>query len=295
MRFTPARFLRGLLRARPASRSPATPEGVRIYAVGDIHGRLDLLDDLLAQIDADRARSPAARVVEVYLGDYIDRGPDSRGVIARLVERSLSREAVFLRGNHEHMLARFLEDAEVLADWQHSGAHQTLQSFGIRPPFRADAPQREAMRQALLRAMTPTEKAFLAALKLHFTCGDFLFVHAGLRPGIPLEQQDPEDLMMIREEFLLYRGSHDGFVVHGHTPVSRPETHPGRLNIDTGAFASGCLTCARLDAQGLMFMQGSASGATRRLARTAPVTTATARPPRLSAAHPSPLTPGVHP
>src|SRR5262245_16099897 len=188
----------------PASgkiRHARAPDGVRIYAVGDVHGRADLLDQLLARIDADLAASPVARPIEVFIGDYIDRGPDSRAVLDRLVARGRARETIFLKGNHEAYLTRFLADPAILAEWQRYGAFDTRISYQLEPPLAGDVREQDRLAAALGRALPDSHRGFLARLKLSYTCGDYYFAHAGVRPGVPLARQREEDLLWIREEF----------------------------------------------------------------------------------------------
>jgi len=231
----------------------ALPPGVRVYAVGDIHGRSDLLADIIDRIDSDIQRRPIERAVEVYLGDYIDRGPDSKGVIDQLAIRMVRRGAICLRGNHESFLEEFLVNPEILPHWVQLGGLQTLASYGISQGT-LDVATRSAMQRSLQLALPRTHQLFLQCLRNTFCCGDFLFVHAGIRPGIPLNQQDTHDLIWIREEFLMSDQSHDKIVVHGHTPVAHPEIRHNRINIDTGAWRSGVLTCMAIEASTVLVL-----------------------------------------
>ena len=233
------------LRKKPR---PRIPDDVRIYATGDIHGCVDLLDRLFKRIDADLAKNPAPHNIEVFLGDYLDRGPASREVLDRLVERKRTHQTVFLKGNHEILLADFLSNPTVLADWQRIGGLETLLSYGIRPSINADGATQAQLATAFSQALPEGHRRFLGDLKISFTCGDYFFVHAGVRPGIPLEKQREEDLLWIRQEFLLCEDDFSKIIVHGHTPVLQPEIRPNRINIDTGAYATGRLTCLILEA-----------------------------------------------
>lgn len=219
---------------------PRVPPRTRVYAIGDIHGRLDLLRDLRAQIVADAHSANAADNVIIYLGDYVDRGPDSAGVLDLLIDAPLAGfRSVHLRGNHEEMLLGCLRDAERAArPWVNNGGAQTLQSYGV-----AAGGVPAEVRAAFARALPPRHLAFLDGLPLHHAEGDYLFVHAGIRPGIPLARQAAPDLLWIRDLFLQSPADHGMVVVHGHTPVPEPEIRPNRIGIDTGAFASGRLTC----------------------------------------------------
>jgi len=234
-------------------RSAAVPDDIRIYAVGDVHGRADLLRRLLSRIDRDLAARPISRPIEVFLGDYIDRGPASRQVIECLIERGLSRETVCLKGNHEAFLSECLHDPEVLQVWQKFGGIQTLLSYGIVPKPDFDPTEQTRVAHALAEALPQSHHRFLAALQSRFLCGDYLFVHAGIRPGVSLEEQKDEDLLWIRDEFLSSEDDFGKIVVHGHTPVDRPDVHPNRINIDTGAYATGRLTCLVIEQDTIAF------------------------------------------
>ncbi len=226
---------------------PVLPPGLRVYAVGDIHGRLDLLEKVTARIDADLSQSPSAEAVEIYLGDYIDRGPASREVVDRLIWRGLERKAVFLKGNHETYVPRFLDDPAVLAEWRTYGGLATLMSYGLKPSINASEAEQAELARALRSAIPNSHQRFLGDLKTAVSYGDFLFVHAGIRPRVPLAQQREEDLLWIRDDFLHCQDEFEKVVVHGHTPVRDPDIRPNRINIDTGAYATGKLTCIRIE------------------------------------------------
>jgi serine/threonine protein phosphatase 1 len=230
------------------------PDGIRIYAIGDIHGRADLLDQMLNRIDADLTKNPVSFEIEVFLGDYIDRGPDSRQVLDRLVARSRTRQMVFLKGNHETYLADFVNNPPILDDWQRIGGLETLMSYGITPSINANTAAQVRLAAAFDQVLPESHRRFLGSLKTSFTCGDFYFVHAGVRPGIPLGKQREEDLLWIRNEFLLCEQEFSKIVVHGHTPVRQPDFRPNRINIDTGAYATGNLTCLILEDDTMRFV-----------------------------------------
>ncbi|MBM3489303.1 MAG: serine/threonine protein phosphatase [Alphaproteobacteria bacterium] len=241
----------------PFRRTPAEPEaslpaGRRLYAVGDIHGRLDLLEDMLALIAADRALHPSGDCGMVFLGDYVDRGSDSRGVVERL--RGLAGETpapIFLMGNHEAMLLHFLEQGQGGFNWLYNGGAATLLSYGVAWPATADGESGMApVRSALAAALPTAHREFLSALRLWHGEGDYLFVHAGVRPGVPLAEQSAEDLLWIREEFLDHDGPLPQVVVHGHTIARKVELRRHRIGIDTGAYHSGRLTCLVLEGSG---------------------------------------------
>lgn len=230
-----------LFRSRPPKNKPMLPEGVRIFAISDIHGCSHLLQPMLRVIDADVAHSRPRHAIEVFMGDYIDRGPDTRSTLDILVERSRRGNAVFLKGNHEAFLVRVFEDPSLFEDWIHIGGAQTLMSYGLAPPdLKRDDPA--SILRDLIRAMPGEHLEFLDDLRLSYTCGDFFFVHAGVRPGIALAEQSESDLLWIREEFLRSQEQFSKYIVHGHTPVRTAEILANRVNIDTGAYAAGNLT-----------------------------------------------------
>lgn len=223
------------------------PEGRRVYAVGDVHGRLDLLHDLARQITADDAGRLPARTEIILLGDLVDRGPQS----AEVVRFAMNAQPAFanlvtLKGNHESVMLQSLGgDLDMLARWLHVGGRETLESYGVSPAL-IEGDDMAALADAAGSAVPLIERAWLASLPLSLRIGDYLFVHAGVRPGVPLDEQDEEDLLWIRGEFLETRQDLGVTVVHGHTPAKRPEFRAHRIGIDTGAFASGRLTALGL-------------------------------------------------
>lgn len=236
---------------------PATvPSGVRLYAIGDIHGRLDLLTQLLIQIEDDMGPvAPASKLI--FLGDYIDRGKDSKGVLERLMAPLPGDSApVFLMGNHEQVLLSLFDSIEGGAGWLTYGGRDTLLSYGISCPAGNPTPERLTELQKNLIAQFPdTHRAFLSALRPSYTCGDYFFAHAGARPNRPLDQQDTQDLLWIRHEFLDWTGRFDKIVVHGHTISDSPEIHPHRIGLDTGAYATNTLTALVLEGETRRFLQ----------------------------------------
>jgi serine/threonine protein phosphatase 1 len=242
------------LRRRIRTKAPKTPDGVRIYAIGDVHGRADLLAQVLASIDADIAAYPAARVVHVFLGDYIDRGQQSRQVLDMLVARARHHSMVYLKGNHETYVPDFLRDPAVLDQWRHFGGLETLVSYGVTPSINADEKEQRAIAEAFRRALPDGHRRFLSSLKTSFACGDYFFAHAGVRPGVPLSRQHEQDLLWIRDDFLLHEEGFGKIVIHGHTPVNEPDIRPNRINIDTGAYATGRLTCLVLEGEDMAFI-----------------------------------------
>jgi len=231
---------------------PRLPDGVRIYAISDIHGCARLLKQMLQVIDADVARSRPHRAIEIYMGDYIDRGPDSRSTIDLLIGRARRGNAVFLKGNHEAFLGEVFRDPSKLDDWLQVGGAQTLMSYGLSPVPGAQEDERRALMRSLAEAMPPLHREFLGRMRLSFTCGDFFFVHAGVRPGIALSEQRESDLLWIRDEFLQSKINFGKYIVHGHTPVRSAEILPNRANIDTGAYATGNLTLLSIQGSSLL-------------------------------------------
>ena len=240
------------LRLRRTKTQPRLPDGIRVYAVGDIHGRADLLNQMFAVLDADLASSPVRRSIEVYLGDYVDRGPHSGDTLDLLIERSHIREAVCLKGNHEAYLLEVLRDPTKLEEWQQFGGLQTLMSYGIQPSLYPDAAEQIELIRMLIKAMPGRHLKFLRSLKPSFVCGDFFFVHAGVRPGISLKEQEEADLLWIRDDFLESKANFGKYIVHGHTPVREPDIRPNRINIDTGAYATGNLTLLRIQGSSML-------------------------------------------
>jgi serine/threonine protein phosphatase 1 len=236
------------------SRRPRLPDGVRIYAIGDIHGCADLLETLLKRIEAHMWAKPARECIEIFLGDYIDRGPASQDVLDRLVAHKRSYRRVFLKGNHETYINDFVKSPSILQDWQHLGGLETLMSYGMRPAINAKAAEQAQLAADFDRTFPDSHRQFIRHLKSSFTCGDFFFVHAGVRPGVALEKQREEDLLWIREDFLLCEHDFGKVVVHGHTPVLQPDIRHNRINIDTGAYATGRLTCLVLEGDELDFI-----------------------------------------
>jgi serine/threonine protein phosphatase 1 len=242
----------GLTRRSLEHIKPRLPEGVRVYAVGDIHGRADLLQSLFNVIDVDLDRSTPERAIQVFLGDYVDRGPQSRAVLDLLIKRSQTHETVCLKGNHEVFLLDVLKDPAKLQNWRHYGGLLTLMSYGVTPTINPTPEQQIEFIEGLKRALPPEHLAFIEQLPTSFTCGDFFFVHAGVRPGVSLDKQQEQDLLWIREEFLNSDERFDKYIVHGHTPVSAPDVRPNRINIDTGAYATGNLTLLTIQGDRLL-------------------------------------------
>jgi len=219
---------------------------IRLYVIGDIHGRLDLLERIIELVNLD-IKDNGGDCLVVTLGDYVDRGPNSRGVLDCLLKNPFAGRFVALKGNHEALLEEFLGNPTVAAQWWRLGGRETLRSFDIS--VRRWMTTRNSNRAAtqLRAALSPEHMEFLASLKTSLVVGRYFLCHAGVRPGIPLEQQDETDLLWIRDDFLSSRLDFGKIIVHGHTPVPEPELLPNRINVDTGAFATGRLTCAVLN------------------------------------------------
>ena len=193
-------------------------------------------------IDDHLSRVRPERPIQVFLGDYIDRGPASSQVIDMLIDRAQRHETIFLKGNHEAMLLDLLGDPEIFASFKQYGGLPTLLSYGLTPSVNPDHDEQQALIGELVQKIPDPHRRFFDDLQSKYLCGDFLFVHAGVRPGIPLPQQKEEDLLWIRDEFLSSDKNFGKFIVHGHTPVAKPDIRPNRINIDTGAYATGILT-----------------------------------------------------
>ena len=249
--------LPGLQRLQVEGRPPSLPTGVRIYAVGDIHGCLDLLNDLLARINDDMASRPAVRPLSIFLGDYIDRGPSSRETIDRLIEHAAASESVFLKGNHEQIAISCLRDRGLFERWMRLGGLETLLSYGITAGAPYDDRQIVRLQAAFHDALPQSHFRFFRDLQSSFGCGDYFFAHAGVRPDIPLASQKESDLLWIRQEFLSSHNDFGKIIIHGHTPARDIEVGPNRVNVDTGAFATGRLTCLVIDESSLSLIDTS--------------------------------------
>lgn len=233
------------------------PTGRRVYAVGDVHGRADLLVRLLQDLHADIARGGfEGRPILVMLGDYVDRGFQSKDVIDVLMGELMSPfETYFLKGNHEAAMLQFMTDPSIGPRWAEFGGVETLVSYGVRPPrTRTSQDEWAAASEALNKAMPSEHLQFLTNLDLSVRIGDYLFVHAGVRPGVPLDQQTERDLLWIRDEFLADGRALGAVIVHGHTPTRTPHKDSRRIGVDTGAYLSGRLTAARFEHDGVEFI-----------------------------------------
>lgn len=248
---------------KPARDAPPSTGGRLVYAVGDVHGRLDVLQPLLHEIAQDALTSrPAEQPLLVFLGDYVDRGPDSRQVVDLVLKLQLDGafEVVALKGNHEEALLQFLAEPAFAMTWMEHGGAATLASYGVAPcSMRTDADAWEPVRDAFDQALPPAHRRFYRQLALFHVVGDYAFVHAGVRPGVALSAQTAHDLLWIRHEFLNHRAPHEKVIVHGHTPSEEPQMLGHRLGLDTGAYATGVLTAVRLYGSEQRLMQARAA------------------------------------
>lgn len=233
----------------PGNAEPAehrVPDGVRVYAIGDVHGEVALLDALLAKITVEVTAAPELDHQFVFLGDYIDRGPDSRGVLERLIGLARDYRCRFLKGNHEDAFLDILEGrTDDLPGWLRFGGRETLGSYGIAE--RSVAMGGPFLRAQLAQQVPMEHLDFLRSLELAVEIGDYLFVHAGVRPGVDLSRQAESDLMWIRREFLSHEGHHSHMIVHGHTISKEVDFLHNRIGVDTGAYATGTLSALVLE------------------------------------------------
>lgn len=225
---------------------PAVPEGERVYAIGDIHGCLTQLDALVAAIDADIAANPVARTHLILLGDLVDRGPDSRGVVKRAMALVESHGAVVLGGNHEDMFLLAFKKPSALRSFLRYGGKDTLLSYGIKKKVIVES-EIEELQAAMRDAVPKKHRTFLKGLGDQLRIGDYCFVHAGIDPDIPLAEQRSHEMRWIREPFLSFDGAYEAVIVHGHTISEKADIRSNRIGIDTGAYDSGVLTALVLE------------------------------------------------
>ena len=249
------RFSKGLVAGEKGT--ARAKEGCRAYAVGDIHGRLDLLNILIDRIERDIASRPKSRIFIIFLGDLIDRGPESAGVVERLrTYKPDYATVIFLGGNHEEVLLRILNgDRGILPSWMKFGGAECAESYGMDPAALKRLDEESALR--LVKAKVPrSHREFLESFADTFRFGDYLFVHAGIRPGVALDEQDRSDLRWIREPFLADAKEHGFVVVHGHTISEKVEERRNRIGIDTGAYHSGVLTALAVEKDQRWYITG---------------------------------------
>ena len=238
------RMFESFLASRPP---PQVPAGCRVYAIGDVHGRLDLLDLLLGAIERDNDGRPAASVTLVMLGDLIDRGPDPRGVVDRVRRGVAWAETIAIMGNHEAiMLDALAGRRDALENWLRFGGRQTLADWGVDARLIAEGTLDEIL-EAACATVPLADLGWIAAMLPSVRIGDYYFVHAGIRPGVPLDRQSREDRLWIREPFLDSRRRHGAMIVHGHSISETVAMQSNRIGIDTGAYATGRLTALGLD------------------------------------------------
>ena len=239
---------------------PSLPAGRRLYCVGDIHGRLDLLEELHDMIRADAADFTGSKGV-VYLGDYIDRGAQSKQVLDLLIEQPMEGfDAVHLLGNHEQAMLDFLAHPESAAAWLNFGGQVTLLSYGVGLGRLQMQRQVGVLRDELEEKLPDSHLEFIGSCQLLHAEGSYCFAHAGIRPGRPLDEQVAEDLLWIREDFTRSRADHGCIVVHGHTINEEVERLPNRIGIDTGAFYTGMLTALVLEGDQQRLLQTGRGG-----------------------------------
>lgn len=237
------------------SASPALPPGRRIYAIGDIHGRADLLARMRGMIVEDLTRSPAADPSVIYLGDYVDRGPDSAGVVQCLVEEPLeAAREIHLKGNHEDFLLRFLDGEDDVLSWIFNGGDMTFDSYGVALPMPLFGGDLAEVRRDFARVLPDAHLNFFRGLGSCHVEGGYYFTHAGVRPGVALDRQSDDDLLWIREEFLDSDADFGACVIHGHTIETEPVVRANRIGIDTGAYYTGHLTCAAFEGEEVRFL-----------------------------------------
>lgn len=242
------RVLTAPFQRRRGEERPKTPAGYRAYAVGDIHGRLDLLEALLRKIEVDISASAPKKNLIVFLGDLIDRGPNSAQVIEFLCAyKPRNCEVAFLRGNHEEVFVRVMDgDLDLLERWLQFGGSECLASYGLSPSSVGTMRRSQVLRRA--QEVIPAKHiSFIRSFGDTVTLGDYLFVHAGIKPGVGLEKQESQDLRWIRKPFLEHKGRHFAFVVHGHTISEKIDVRTNRIGIDTGAYRTGVLSALKLE------------------------------------------------
>lgn len=237
--------IRQMLRPGSGQALPSIPDGRRVYAIGDVHGRLDLLTALREAIGFDDAARDFAETSFILLGDLIDRGPDSAGVVAFTRDWRETDDVRVLCGNHEEMFLASLESTAIFRHFSRYGGRETALSYGV-PEDRFDAAPTDEARKLMIDAIPQQDVEFLAGLEDYAVIGDYLFVHAGIRPNRRLDAQSQEDLRWIREPFLSSHADHGHFVVHGHTISHDAEVRANRIGIDTGAYTTGRLTALGL-------------------------------------------------
>jgi len=230
-----------------AASRPRVPDGMRIYVVGDIHGHLESLQEVLRKIRADIESRPVSEALTVFVGDYVDRGLDSRAVIDALMRETGIGTKITLRGNHEEVMLAALDNAEGMRRWCQIGGVQTLFSYGVDVQELMRGRGFETARTALLAALPASHLNWLRGLPIRYETEGYFFCHAGINPDRPLDAQRDADLLWVRDRFIRDERRFPKIIVHGHSPVERIEVRHNRINVDTGAFCTGNLSCVSLE------------------------------------------------
>lgn len=245
--FDKLRQMLGSPREKPAQGPVWTlPPGQRVYAIGDVHGRRDLFDALVAAIEADDAARGPAETTIILLGDLVDRGPESAGMLAAASALAARRKVRIIAGNHEEMFLDSFDSDDVLREFLRHGGRETILSYNVDPDHYRELTIPET-RDLLHQVIPEADAAFMRSFEDRIVIGDYLFVHAGIKPQVPLTEQTPAITRWIRREFIEYRGDHGWCVVHGHTIMNDPSVTPNRIGIDTGAYMTGRLTALGLE------------------------------------------------
>lgn len=252
----PLRQLFTRRKSRVAAEVPpaAIPSGQRVYVIGDIHGRLDLFEELIAAVERDDLNGADADTTIILLGDLVDRGPDSAGVIERARDWQAQRRVRILAGNHEEMFLNAFDDLEVLRAFLKHGGRATIFSYGIKKNSYNDSTLGQ-LQDLIARQVPQRDRDFLSSFEESVVIGDYLFVHAGIVPDVSLEDQKRSDKLWIREPFLRHEAAHSHMVVHGHTMMEDIQEKPNRIGIDTGAYRFGRLTALALEGDSKRYIQ----------------------------------------
>jgi len=253
-------FLKAFAEKPSSAVTRRVPDGMRVYCVGDIHGRNDLLDQMADKINADMDGQSFEKIVTVFLGDYVDRGFGSMPVLERLSRGEWPTSTIALAGNHEDLLLSFLEDEKILEAWRGLGGLETLHSYGVDVSPGLVGREFKKIQSEFQARFPEQHRLFLASLQTSATIGDYFFCHAGIRPGVPLDRQKREDLLNIRDAFLVDEAEHGKLIVHGHTPSVAPEVRSNRIGIDTAAYATNRLTCLVLEKDECRFLFAGGTG-----------------------------------
>ncbi|MGB3378115.1 metallophosphoesterase family protein [Allopontixanthobacter sediminis] len=247
-------YFRQFFRSKPSGPAARLPEGQRAYVVGDIHGRLDLFEELVAAIERDDRDAGPAETTIILLGDLVDRGPDSAGVIDRARRLQASRNVRILAGNHEEMFLQAFNNVNMLRHFLKHGGRETVLSYGVDLQSYNGA-SLEELQAIMVRYVPEADRQFVQSFEEYLTLGDYAFVHAGINPEVPLEDQTRQDLLWIRDPFLGFSGAHSHVIVHGHTIVEKVEERDNRIGIDTGAYRFGRLTALVLEGAERRYIQ----------------------------------------